>query len=283
MGFEDRDGRWVPIATRLDEPTGTLTADASRSLVMFLAFDPGTIRPETDYTVGLLENGEPRVRFFTQTNGREPGALPLGFAISNTANGPSLRSEFDRIGGIDRLGYPVSAETSFKGFRIQVMQRAVLQWIGDPSGAGGRAAQMNILDELTSSGYDDYLHTNLHVPKTFDNSEDEGLSMDEVIVRHISFLDDNALTRAAYMANPDHFEDYGLPTAFEEFDDVYVVRTQRAVIQLWKVSRPWAKAGEITVVGAGELLKDVAHVATSLGDTPPVPLDAFTPQFPPTE
>jgi hypothetical protein len=163
------------------------------------------------------------------------------------------------------------------------MQRAVLQWIGDAGGTGGRAARLNLLDELTSLGYDTYLYATLHVPKTFENSADEGLSMDEVIVRHIGFLDDNALTRAAYMANPDHLEDYGLPTAFEEFDDVYVVRTQRAVIQLWKVSRPWAKAGEITIVGAGELLKEVAHVATSLGETPPIPLDAFTPQFPPTQ
>ena len=283
MAFEDRDGRWAPIPTRLDESTGTLIADANRGLVIFVAFDPAAVRPDADYVIGQNANGEPRVRFFTQTNGREPGAIPLGYAISDSADGPSLRSEFDRIGGIDRVGYPVSAETTFKGFQVQVMQRAVLQWIGDPSGIGGRAAQMNILDELTSSGFDDYLHTNLRVPRTFDNTADEGLSMDEVIVRHIGFLDDNALTRAAYMANPNHLEDYGLPTAYEEFDDAYVVRTQRAVIQLWKVSRPWAKAGDITIVGAGELLKDIAHVATSLGDVPPIPLDAFTPQIPPSE
>ena len=283
MAFEDRDGRWVPISTRLDEATGNLTADATRGLVMFLAFDPAAIRPEADYTIGQNANGEPRVRFYTQTNGREPGAIPLGFAISDTADGPSLRTEFDRIGGIDRVGYPVSAETTFKGFQVQVMQRAILQWVGDPSGTGGRAAQMNILDELTSSGFDEYLHATLRVPKTFDNAADEGLSMDEVIVRHIGFLDDNALTRAAYMANPDHFEDYGLPTAFEEFEDAYVVRTQRAVIQLWKVSGPLAKAGDITIVGAGELLKDMALIATSLGDTPPIPLDAFTPEIPPSQ
>jgi hypothetical protein len=283
MAFEDRDGRWAPIPTRLDESTGTLIADANRGLVIFVAFDPAAIRPDADYVIGQTANGQPRVRFFTQTNGREPGAIPLGFAISDSADGPSLRSEFDRIGGIDRVGYPISAETTFKGFQVQVMQRAVLQWIGDPSGTGGRAAQMNILDELNSFGFDDYLHTNLRVPRTFDNAADEGLSMDEVIVRHIGLLDDNALTRAAYMANPDHLEDYGLPTAYEEFDDAYVVRTQRAVIQLWRVSRPWAKAGDIRIIGAGELLKDIVHVATSLGDSPPIPLDAFTPQFPPSQ
>jgi hypothetical protein len=141
---------------------------------------------------------------------------------------------------------------------------------------------MNVLDELTAAGYDDYLHDNLRVPKTFNNAADEGLSMDEVIVRHIGFLDDNALIRAAYMANPDHLDDYGLPTAYEEFEDAYVIRTQRAVIQLWKVSTKWAKAGDITIIGAGELLKDIAHVATLSGDTPPIPLDAFTPQFAPT-
>ncbi len=281
VAFEDRNGTWEPIPTRLDEATGNLIAEATRGLTIFVAFDPATVHPDAEYSIGIAANGEPRARFFTQTNGREPGAIPLGFAVSDTEDGPALRAKLDHLGGTDRLGFPISRETTFKGFRVQVMQRSVLQWIGDPSGNGGQAMQMNVLDELNASGFDDYLHDNLQVPKTFGNEADEGLSMDEVIVRHIGFLADNALTRAAYMENPNHLDDYGLPTAFEEFDDVYVVRTQRAVIQLWKVSRPWAKAGDITVVGAGDLLKDIAHVATSQGDTPPIPMDAFTPQMPP--
>ncbi len=280
--FELYDDTWRPTLTRLDETTGTLRITANASMVMLVSFEPETIRPDADYPTGKDANGEPTGQFFTQTNGRDPGATPLGFGVRDTTDGPALFTEFERFGGVDILGYPIAQQTTYKGFAIQITQRAVLQWVPNTAGTDGQAVRLNVMDELASSGYDDYLYTQLQVPKTFSNEEDEGLSFEEVQKRHLKFLDDNLLTKRAYLETPDAISEYGLPTGYEEFGDVYVVRTQRAVIQLWKVSRPWAQAGEVTIMGAGELLKDISLVAASEGNSPPVPVSVFTPTLPPS-
>jgi hypothetical protein len=279
--FELHNGTWRPTLTRLDEKTGTLRITANDAMVMLVSFAPDTIRPDADYPIGMDANGEPTGTFFTQTNGRDPGATPLGFGVRDTTDGPALYSEFERFGGVDELGYPIAQQATFKGFAIQITQRAVLQWVPNAEGTDGQAVRLNVMDELASSGYDDYLYTQLQVPKTFSNEGDEGLSYGEVQERHLKFLDNNLLTKRAYLETPNAISEYGLPTAYEEFEDVYVVRTQRAVLQLWKVSRPWAQAGEITIMGAGELLKDVSLVAASEGNAPPVPVTVFTPTLPP--
>lgn len=279
--FELHNGTWRPTLTRLDEKTGTLRITANNAMVMLVSFAPDTIQPDADYPIGKEANGEPTGRFFTQTNGRDPGATPLGFGIRDTIDGPALYSEFERFGGVDELGYPIAQQAIFKGFAIQITQRAVLQWVPNAEGTDGQAVRLNVLDELASSGYDDYLYTQLQVPKSFNNEGDEGLSFEEVQERHLKYLDNNVLTKRAYLETPNAISEYGLPTAYEEFEDVYVVRTQRAVIQLWKVSRPWAQAGEVTIMGAGELLKDVSLVAASEGNSPPVPVTVFTPTLPP--
>ena len=279
--FELHNGIWRPTLTRLDEKTGTLRITANDAMVMLVSFAPETIRPDADYPTGKDANGKPTGQFFTQTNGRDPGATPLGFGVRDTTDGPALHSEFERFGGVDELGYPIAQQATFKGFAIQITQRAVLQWVPNADGTDGQAVRLNVMDELASSGYDDYLHTQLQVPKTFSNEGDEGLSFQEAQDRHLKFLDNNPLTKRAYLETPNAISEYGLPTAYEEFEDVYVVRTQRAVIQQWKVSRPWAQAGEITIMGAGELLKDVSLVAASEGNVPPVSVTVFTPTLPP--
>ena len=279
--LELHNGIWRPTLTKLDEKTGTLRVTANDAMVMLVSFAPETIRPDAEYLFGQDANGEPTGKFFTQTNGRDPGATPLGFAVRDTIDGPALYSEFERFGGVDELGYPIAQQATFKGFAIHITQRAVLQWVPNAEGTDGQAVRLNVLDELAASGYDDYLHTQLQVPKTFGNEGDEGLTFEEVQDRHLEFLDNNLLTKRAYLETPNAIAEYGLPTAYEEFEDVYVVRTQRAVIQLWKVSRPWAQAGEITIMGAGELLKDVSLVAAREGNTPPVPVTVFTPTLPP--
>jgi hypothetical protein len=38
--------------------------------------------------------------------------------------------------------------------------------------------------------------------------------------------------------------------------DALMLRTQRVVLQLWKHDVPWAKAGEVTLANAGELVRD---------------------------
>src|SRR5437773_3457144 len=48
----------------------------------------------------------PDGRFFTQTNGRPTLTSATGFAVSNTA-GLAFFDEFQRLGGVDAVGYPL--------------------------------------------------------------------------------------------------------------------------------------------------------------------------------
>jgi N-acetylmuramoyl-L-alanine amidase len=50
---------------------------------------------------------------------------------------------------------------------------------------------------------------------------------------------------------------FGLPASrVEDMGNHYAVRLQRAVIQLWKVDVPWAKAGQTTVANGGDIAKE---------------------------
>jgi hypothetical protein len=49
---------------------------------------------------------------------------------------------------------------------------------------------------------------------------------------------------------------YGLPVAFDETDLAWVLRTQRAAFQQWKVDVPWARRGTITIANGGDLAKE---------------------------
>jgi hypothetical protein len=68
----------------------------------------------------------PQGHFFTQTNSICPG-VPWGYAVTNDAGIP-FWDEFQRLGGVDALGYPVSRRFVYKGFVTQAFQKAVLQW-----------------------------------------------------------------------------------------------------------------------------------------------------------
>src|SRR3989337_1391801 len=63
-------------------------------------------------------------RFFPQT----------GFFLRNRDNVGFL-AEFERLGGIDRIGYPVSRVFQASGFSYQAFQRGILQWRPEVNGA----------------------------------------------------------------------------------------------------------------------------------------------------
>jgi N-acetylmuramoyl-L-alanine amidase len=49
----------------------------------------------------------------------------------------------------------------------------------------------------------------------------------------------------------------GLPQSdVVDMGDAFVVRCQRVVLQQWKVDKPWAKAGEVTVALGGDIAKE---------------------------
>ena len=115
------------------------------ALVAHRARDGNCARPcrfRHDYAV---EGG----RLFTQAaNSDIPDA---GFAVTD-ADGLPFWTEFQRLGGVQALGYPISRRFVWDGFTVQVFQKVVLQWQPEFSGF----AFVNVFDRLTLEGYDDH-------------------------------------------------------------------------------------------------------------------------------
>lgn len=202
--------------------------------------------------------------FYKQANG-QGGQGELGFAITNDGGIP-FWDEYRRLGGPDVLGYPVSRRFVWDGFTVQATQKAVLQWRPESNSF----AFANVLDRMHELRKDDWLLTSRQIPKQFDNSADIGLSWQEVIKRHITFLEGNRAIRERFLSNPSWLDHYGLPVSYGDFGNCYVVRAQRAVFQYWKEEVPWARKGEVTVANAGDLAKE-AGLFPSFATAPELP------------
>jgi S1-C subfamily serine protease len=201
-------------------------------------------RPLADYAV---LNGH----YFTQTGG---DAAEAGFAITDDGGVPMWR-EFQRLGGVEALGYPVSRRFVWDGFVVQATQKAVLQWRPDL----GRAVLVNVLDELTRAGKDEWLAAERLIPSPAAFPDEAGLTFDQVAQTRLRLLDPYPALRNAYLADPAPFEANGLPVApVADVGPALVLRAQRKAYQLWKVPTPWARAGDVTVVNAGDLAKEAA-------------------------
>jgi hypothetical protein len=193
----------------------------------------------------------PGGRFFTQTNGRPPGAGGRGYAVTN-ADGVPFWDAFQRLGGVPAVGYPVGRRFLLDGFVVQPMQKAVFQWHPGER----RVNMLNTYDRLHDAGRDDWLRSVRQTPPPFDTAPDAGLPWDRVVARHMALLDANPAVRARYLAEPAWLERFGLPVSVADYPGVYVVRAQRAVLQQWKTAVPWARAGEVTVANGGDVARE---------------------------
>jgi hypothetical protein len=214
-----------------------------------------------------LDYDFPGGRFFTQTNGRPLGASAAGFAVTDS-EGVRFWSEFQRLGGWPVIGYPITQRFMLDGFVTQAFQKGVLQWRPEV----GQAYFLNTFDLMHDRGLDDWLRTYRQTPEPFDTSPDTGLSWEEVVQRHLSFLDGDEAIKARFLSNPDWLEHYGLPVSYADIGNSFVVRAQRATFQRWKEDVPWAAAGEVTVANGGDLAKE-AYLW---------PVQAVVPQAPPS-
>ena len=206
----------------------------------------------------------PGGHFFTQTG----GGGDVGFAVVDDG-GARFWTEFQRLGGVAIVGYPLSQRFAWDGFTVQVMQKGVLQWRPEV----GRAYFVNVFDRLSEAGKDDWLLTVRSTPKPLDAGFDAGRSWNEIVAARQALLDANPAMRSAYRAVPDPLNLYGLPTSpVVDNGNHYAIRLQRAVIQQWKVAVPWAKVGEVTVANGGEIGKE----------TGVFPADALRPVAAPT-
>lgn len=212
---------------------------------MLLVFSPASA-DAPDFAIS-----NPTGHWYTQTN-NVPGASLAGYPVVDSG-GIAFWSEFQRLGGIAVLGYPVSTPFLLGGFVDQAFQKAILQWRPEV----GHAAFLNVFDLLHNAGDDPSLLASHQIPPPLATSGDAGKSWPTVVSVHQALLDGNAAIKAAYFTDPDPIDHYGLPmTGPVDEGDVIVVRTQRAAFQQWKQATPWAAAGQVTVANGGDLAKE---------------------------
>ncbi|HET7771119.1 MAG TPA: trypsin-like peptidase domain-containing protein [Chloroflexota bacterium] len=208
--------------------------------------------------------------YFTQTGSGEDA----GFSITDEGGIP-LWSEFQRLGGVQALGYPVSRRFVWEGFVVQATQKAVLQWRPDLS----RAVFVNLLDELHEAGLDAWLESQRQIPPPAQFPEEEGLTFSQIAQRRVGLLDQYPALRTAYLNAPDPVEANGLPVApVTDYGPVLVLRAQRRAFQLWKVAVPFARAGDVTVVNGGDLGKEAALYPSEAAQAEPSWMQLAAPQ-----
>lgn len=206
-----------------------------------------------DNSVVMLTNGA----FYTQTS-KQPG---YGFAITDEGSdsrGQMIRmwSEFLRLGGVDKLGYPASQRFMWNGFVCQATQRVILQWHPETQSV----AFINVFDLASMAGKDSYLEAVRQVPKPAQYN-DSGKTFQQVTNERLALLTRPAI-RSAYMSLGAAAIDLnGLPVApVTDMGDAYVLRAQRVVFQEWKKDVPWAHAGQVTVALGGDIAKEIGLI-----------------------
>jgi len=255
-------GRWYASRNVLTTPVPALPPIVqSKRLTPAAAIATSTEGNKLDYDI-------PHGHFFKEANG-SGGAGITGYLVTNDER-VAIWQHFAGLGGVAALGYPIADRFSLDGFTVQAFQKTVVQWHPDDQ----RFYFLNVLDILHDHGDDGWLQSARQIPPPAANGADAGLSWNQVMARHLTFLAASPTLRAFYYATPDWLDRYGLPTsAVTDEGNVLVVRCQRAALQLWKVNEPFARAGQVTVANGGDLLKERGWLpASATGvDYAPVP------------
>ena len=236
-----------------------LTPAVLTALVLLAAVGAAPLRAD-DYPV--FEG-----RVYTQTAG--DGAPPrAGYLVSDRDQIP-FWTEFRNRGGVYALGYPITQRFEWDGFLCQGFQKAILQWRPDTR----TFDFINVFDRLSEEGYDDRLSALLVPP--YESFEETDLDWPTIVERRLGLLADSPPLQAAYHGHHDPMRWYGLPTSHVvRYADVHAIRLQRAVLQLWLVDLPWARAGEVTVANGADLAKQVGLLpANALAVVQPDPSD----------
>ncbi len=248
----------MPVAPR---PAPAPAPTAASDLLALRPRTPG--RGSSELVAGLrplaaalpaLDWAIPRGRFYTQANGQPARAAATGFAITDDT-GISFWSTFERLGGPDLLGYPTSSRFQWRGRVVQLTQRVLLQWWPETTSA----TLANLLDDLHDAGQDEWLLRERGIPRQETFAEEAGLSFEAVKRRRLALLDADPAIRARYFGGetPDPVQVFGLPTSrVVDLGPLVALRTQRGVLQRWKIDTAWARAGEVTVALTGDLARD---------------------------
>jgi rare lipoprotein A len=208
-----------------------------------------------------IDNGH----FYTQ--GAGAAAKGAGYSITDEGGIP-MWSEFNRLGGIDVLGYPVSGRFMLGGQVTQLTQKAGLMWRPEI----GQTRFINVFTLLHDAGKDPWLLQTKGIPPHVSSPDEAGKSWDQIAQKRYQLLDAHPAIKAAYFAMFDPVNMYGLPTSsWLEQPGSSVLRFERVAFQQWKQSVPWAGAGQVQMINGGDILKE----SGILGPLP------FAPQAPP--
>jgi len=206
----------------------------------------------------------PNGHFYSQASGQ---GVSKGFAMVDDG-GILLFDEFERLGGVNAIGYPSSQRFSLGGFTTQATQKELLQWRPET----GRVDFENIFDDLSQRGLDPALAATRLIPPTADNSADSKLTWSQIVARHLALLDRSPAIKARYFAAADPLTQYGLPQGTGDFGGVFVIRCERAAFQQWRISTSFASPGDVTQVNAGDLAKEFGLIPAEAAT--PVPADS---------
>ncbi|HEX8682666.1 MAG TPA: hypothetical protein VF707_10165 [Ardenticatenaceae bacterium] len=203
----------------------------------------------------------PNGRFFTQAAGGQGG---FGVVDDGQAR---FWSEFQRLGGLQTVGYPISRRFTYDGFVTQAFQKLVLQWRPEAN----QAWPVNVFDELSKAGRDPTLLQTRQTPRPLANFDAPNASWQQIVTARQALLNDNPAIRARYFSVADPLNVFGLPTSrVEDMGNHFAIRTQRAVFQQWKEAVPWAAAGQVTIANGGDIAKELNWLpANALQPEPP--------------
>ncbi len=205
----------------------------------------------------------PSGRFFTQTADGQGG-----FSVVDNAEA-RFWAEFQRLGGLQTVGYPISRRFVYDGFVTQAFQKLVLQWRPD----AGQAWPVNIFDELSKRGYDQTLLQRRQTPTPFAGGSFDapGAPWEDIVAARQGLFSGNPALRARYFAQADPLTVFGLPTSrVEDMGNHWAIRTQRAVFQQWKEAVPWAAAGEVTIANGGSIAQELGWLPASASVVEPL-------------
>jgi hypothetical protein len=223
---------WVAIPCAPDAATGTLLVCSTTQPGLFAPLIVLPSNPVLDRLDYAVTGGH----FYMQGNGFGGGG-GLGYSVLDDGDAP-MWSEFQRQGGVGRLGYPVTNRFLYGGAVTQAFQNGALQWAPDL----GQSILVNVLDELHAHGSDAWLDSTRQVPPAPPDAQPADTS---ILTPFPTIL-------AAYEADPDL---YGLPVSIRDYGQIGSARFQRSSMQVWEQDQPFAAAGTVIPGSSGDLAK----------------------------
>ena len=248
MGVEDRRAV-VSHRPRLHLAVAAVVA------VSLLIFGPTAALLALDCAGVAIKGG----CLFTNT-GSDTADPDDGYAVTNADGVPMWDFVRDRDAGA--IGYPISQRWIDGPFTLQAFQKAILQW----NPAEGQMNYYNTLDELANA----YPHVELpNVPTHQVLAADAGADFETVKRNHVAILDENPAIKARFLAEPDWLNLYGLPIRYEEREvdsdpqGLQLLRTQRAVFEIWNVPAPGTALGEVGLQNIADKVKRLRNVVVT--------------------